>query len=340
METGHTMIGPQQPVVDITVAGTPSGLFLGKDLRRFTYRDVHHGEVDDISFKLADGRGLWRSSWGIDEGTEVSAVMGYTGLRGIRVPCGLFAVDETEAEGDAGGDIATFKALSAFTSKELRTERSAAYDQKSLSDIVNEVAGRHQLKVVGEIPDLSFERISQNKQGDLAFLTRLAEDWGCYFTVKGDQLVFTAREAIERAAPVRTFDLVNGDPVTRYQFRKSTHKLYAKAQARYLHPVRKTVLTAEAEDPRVPSGDTLKLDDRVETQTHAERMCVARLARENDALATGRITTVGDPLLLAGQVVALGPSYGRYAGRWLITMARHRFSSDGYTTNIDLKLVE
>ncbi len=152
-------------------------------------------------------------------------------------------------------------------------------------------------------------------------------------------MIFTTRASIESTAPVRRFDLVEGDPVTRYRFRKSTHKLYAKAVARYLHPGRKETLTATAEDPRVPSGDTLKLDDRVETQAHAERMCVARLARENDDLGTGRITTVGDPLLLAGQVVALGPRYGRYAGRWLITMAQHRFSSDGYTTSINLKLI-
>jgi len=65
------MIGPQKPVVDISVAGVNAGLVLGDDLKEFSYRDVHHGEVDDISFRLGDGRGLWRGDWGIDEGTEV-----------------------------------------------------------------------------------------------------------------------------------------------------------------------------------------------------------------------------------------------------------------------------
>ncbi|WP_299773138.1 phage late control D family protein [uncultured Tateyamaria sp.] len=338
MEAGRTVIGPQKPFVDITVAGVSAGLVLGDDLKEFAYRDVHHGEVDDISFKLGDGRGLWRGNWGIDEGTEVSAIMGYGGLLGVRVPCGLYAVDETEASGGASGDTATFKALSAFTSKELRTERSEAYDEMALAGIVGKVANRHGLKLIGDIPDLSFERITQDKQSDLRFVTRLAEDWGCYVSVKGDQLVFTTRASIENADPVRVFDLVNGDPVTRYRFRKSTHKLYSKAVAKYLHPGRKITLSARAEDPRVPSGDTLKLDERVETQAHAERMCIARLAKANDDLGTGRITTIGDPLLLAGQIVELAPSYGRYAGRWLITMAQHRFNSGGYTTHISLKL--
>lgn len=333
------MIGPQKPIVNITVAGEDAGLYLGDDLKEFTYRDVHHGAVDEIAFTLGDGRGLWRGDWGIDEGTEVSAEMGYSSLLGVRVPCGLFAVDETEASGDAGGDTAAFKALSAFTSKELRTERSEAYDAMSLADIVARVAARHNLTVMGDIPDLSFERITQNKQNDLRFLTRLAEDWGCYFSVKGDQLVFTTREALESADPVREFALLQGDTVTRYQFRKSTHKLYSSAVAAYFHPGKKVTLTATAEDPRVPSGDTLKLNDRIETQAHAERLCISRLARENDSLGTGRITCVGDPTLLAGQVVELASSFGRYAGRWLITTAQHRFNSGGYTTNISLKLV-
>ncbi len=330
------IFGPKKPFVDLSIAGTPAGLVLGGALKEFTYRDVHHGEVDEVSFKLADGSGLWRGGWGIDEGTEISGVMGYVGL-GAKVPCGLYAVGETEAQGDSGGDTALFHAQAAFTSKELRTERSEAYEKMQLTDIIQKGAGRHGLKVVGEIPDLQFERITQDKQSDLSFWTRLAEDWGCYFSVKGDQLIFTTRESIEGALAVRYFELVPGDPATRYSLRKSTHKLYSKAEAKYLHPQSKKLLTAEIKDDRVPSGDTLKIDDRAETQAHAERLCRARLARENDNLGTGQITVVGDPLLLAGQVVQLGASYGKYAGRWLVTVAQHRFTPSGYTTNIDIK---
>lgn len=331
------IFGPQKPFVDISIAGTPSGLLLGGSLKEFTYCDVHHGAVDEISFKLADGSGLWRGGWGIDEGTTVSAMMGYAGLIGAKVPCGLYAVGETEAQGDGGGDVAVFHAQSAFTSKELRTLRSEAFDEVALAAIIKKGADRHGLKVVGEIPDLNFERISQDKQSDLSFWTRLAEDWGCYVSVKGNQLVFTTRESIESQPAVRHFELISGDPTIRYTLRKSTHKLYAKAEVKYLHPKTKKTLKAEAKDKRVQSGDTLKIDDRAETQAHAERLCKARLGRENDDLATGRITVVGDPLLVAGQVIQLGASYGKYAGRWLVTAARHRFNAAGFVTTIDIK---
>lgn len=333
------MIGPRKPSVEISIGGSPAGLFIGNTLKQFSYSDVHHGEVDEINFTLADGSGLWRGSWGIDEGTEVTAMIGYSGLLGAKVSCGTYAVDEVEAVGDSSGDTAVFKALAAFTSKELRTERSEAYDQIALKTIIDRVAGRHNLKVVGEIPDLKFERISQNKESDLAFATRLAEDWGCYFSVKGNQLVFTTRASIEGAAAVRLFNLTKGDKSIRYSLRKSTHNLYKKAEAKYLNPKSNQVLTAKREDPRVLSGDTLKIDDRAETQAHAETQCEAQLARANDDLGTGKLTLTGDPLLVAGQVIELGATFGRYAGRWLVTAAEHHFSTAGYTTSLDLKVL-
>ena len=142
------------------------------------------------------------------------------------MPCGLYAVGETEAQGDGGsGDAALFHAQAAFTSKELRTERSEAYEEMKLEDIIGKIADRHGFVLIGEIPDLSFKRITQDKQNDLNFGTRLAEDWGCYFSVKGNQMVFTTRESIEEAPAVRHFELIRGDRTTRYRLRKSTHKL-------------------------------------------------------------------------------------------------------------------
>lgn len=331
--------GPRKPFVSLSIGGFAAAGFLGGGLREFTYTDTHHGQVDEIAFTMADAGGTWRMGWGPDEGTQLTAVMGYEGLLGGVMPCGLYAVDEAEASGDSGGDVATFRALSAFTSQELRTDRSAAYDEMTLADIVAEVAGRHGLAQMGEIPELFFTRISQNKESDLAFLTRLASDWGCYTSVKGDTLVFASRESIEGQPPARWFELAAGDPTTRWALRRSTKDLYPKAELKFLDPKTKQVITATAEDDRVPSGDTLKLDDRVETQAQADRRVFARLAAANDKLGTGQLTMVGDPLLVAGQVILLGASYGRYAGRWLVTQGEHRFASNGYTTSIEVKLI-
>lgn len=333
------IFGPTKPIVSLSIGGFVADLVLGGNLRSFTYHDAHHGEVDEVSFEVADPLGLWRGGWGPDEGTEITAACGYAGLRGGFVDCGLYAIDEPSAGGGSSGDTASFGALAAFTSKELRTKRSEGYDDMTLEAIVGAVAERHGLSVTGEIPELIFERISQNKEHDLAFLTRLADEWGCYFSVKGDQLVFTTRESVEDAPAVAHLDLVSGSKIKTWRVRRSTKDLYSKAVAKYLHPKTQQLVEAEAEDDRVPSGDTLKIDERAESQAHAERMVVARLARENDGLGTGDLTLVGNPMLIAGQVVALGGTFGRYAGRYLITSADQKFDAKGYVTTLQIKLI-
>lgn len=315
--------------------GVAAELLLGDVMTGFNYHDVHHGSVDEISFTMSDISGFLRGGLGLDHGAGVSAIMGFERFGGI-VPCGSFEINEVECAGDADGDTITFRALAAFTSKELRTDRSEGYDEMTLSAIVKKVADRHGLKLIGDIPDLRFKRITQEKQSDLVFLTRLADDWGCYFSIKGDRLVFTTRESIESALPVRSYELIEGSRQTGWSARKSSKDLYPKATCKYLHPETGKLVEATAEDPRITSGDTLKIEERAETQAHAERRCVAALARENDKWGTGTLTLAGDPLLVAGQVIMLGQTYGRYAGRWLIVSADHDFGA-GYATTLEIK---
>lgn len=326
-----------RPWVLLTIGGAPSELFLGSGLRDFTYHDIHHGAVDEVAFSMADPDGLFRSAWGIDEGTIVTALFGYQNA--LMMPAGTFAIDEAEARGGSEGDTATFRALAAFTSKDLRTDRSEAYDKMTLKAIVAKVAKRHGLDVVGNIPELKFERVTQDKESDLRFLTRLAEAWGFYFSVKGSSCVFVPRKDVDGAPPVEILDLVDGSPIKSYTLRTSTKGLYSKASVKYLHPKTQKVVTAELEDARVPSGDTLKVEERAETKAHAEKMCQARLAKANEKLGTGDFDLVGRPLLVAGQVVMLGLTFGKYAGRWLITSADHSFGADGYTTKINVRLL-
>lgn len=325
-----------QPFVALTISGVPLALKLGQGLKEFSYTDEHHGQVDEASFTLADPKGLYRGPWGIDEGTEVSAVMGYA--RGIVVPCGLFSVGENGARGSGGeGDVAYYHAQSAFTSKELRTVRSKGYDERALKFVVQDIANRHGLRLVGDVPDVTFKRLTQDKQSDLAFATQLANDWGCYFTCKGDQLVFTSRASIEQVEPVRVIDLIEGSGVISYDLRRATHKMAAVAEVSYLNPKTQKLVAAQVRDDRVKSGDTLKISTRAESADHAKRLAAAKLAQNNDGLGTGELSMVGDPMLVAGQVIALGPSFGRYAKRYLITSAAHVFNASGYVSDISIK---
>ncbi|WP_172794918.1 phage late control D family protein [Loktanella sp. 3ANDIMAR09] len=315
----------------ITLAGFP----LGATVTRFQYRDVHHGEVDDIEFALADPDGRWRSGLGPIEGTEVSARIGYLDDPAGQAACGLYRIDERSIQLGAGGDTAAFRGLSAFTSQDMRTARSEAFDEISLQQIVDRIANRHGMQVLGPVPNVTFRRVTQSKTDDLAFLLRLAEDWGCYCNAKGDTLVFADRRAIDAQEPAYSFD-VSDQAFLDLEIDRSSARLYKSATLTYVDTATRTTITAEASDPRVQSGDRLILDDKVETQAQADRLCLARLLRANDDWTRGRLTVVGEPYLVAGQVLLLGPTLGEFAGRYLVTSAEH-VMADGYTTTVQIR---
>lgn len=325
-----------RPFVSLSLGGFLLDVVLGRGLMSFSYRDVHHGEVDDIEFRLADPKALWRGGLGPREGTTVTARVGYEGVLGAVADCGLYQVDQTGFEVSASGDTASYRGLSAFTSQDLRTARSEAYDEVDLSTIVNRVARRNGLRVVGDIPAVGFTRISQSKQGDLTFLLRLAEDWGCYCSAKGDVLVFTDRVAIDGQQPAHLFE-VSTRGLMRCALERSSHRLFPRSELRYLETGTKRTIAATATDARIRSGDTLILDDKVETQAQADRLALARLLSANDGWTTGTLQVEGRPSLVAGQVIALGVSFGEYAGRYLVTGAQHDVDGSGYTTSADVR---
>lgn len=325
-----------KPMLRLVVDGRDVTSDLAPYVLDFSYEDKLHGEADEIEVTLRDDRGLWRGPWRPEHGTPVEASIGYLG--GPTMPCGRFEVDEPEASGDrSGGDVLTFRALSAPPSQGLRTKRTEAYENQGLAAIAAKVAGRNGLTVAGTIDDIAFKRVTQRRERDLAFLTRLAEDTGHYFTAKGASCVFTSRASVAGSAPVRSFDLAAGTTILRWRLREPTHRTYSKARVQYLDPDRKQLVTVEAEDVRVRTGDTLAIDERVEDEAHAKRLAQSRLDAANDEGRTGSLDLVGDPLLVSGQAIALGAGFGRYAGRWLIRSARHRIGRAGYTTAIEIK---
>lgn len=306
------------------------------------YTDKRHGESDEVQVTVNNSTGQWLDEWHPDEGDRFKLIYGYTDEK---VPAGEFVVDEDEPEGDSGGDRMTFKGLAAPKTQALRTSKHEAYEDQSLAEIVEKIAGRHSLTVEGEIEDVQFERVTQNGERDLQFLTRLADDYGHYFTVKGNQLVFTSRDGLRAREPVRTIDRITwlGQKLKRYRFRNADHVAAVRAEVRYHHPQRKQLVGAEASSVEdmglvTASGDVIKAEVRVENDEQAKRVAKSRLDSRNARKVTGSLSLVGDPLLVAGSVIAL-TSFGRYDGRWLIVSSRHSIRRSGYDTEVEIERI-
>lgn len=300
-----------------------------------TYTDQAHGKADEIDVTVQDKDGRWKGEWKPEPGDTMSLTI-YDGLGGI-LPCGEFELDEPDASGDRGGDIMTMRGLAAPISKPLRTEKTRAFEKQSLRQIVQKVAGENGLSVEGDIEDQRFERVTQRKERDLEFLTRLAEDTGHYFSVRGNRAVFTSFRSVDgRAAALTVSHTQLGTQLLSYRLKQQTAETYSKAKVTAWDENEKQMIEAEEEDADVKTGDTLRISgERVENAAQAKALAKSRLHYANRKSTSGSISMVGTVRLVAGIVVDMA-GFGKYSGPLLVDRSNHSMSRGGYTTGADL----
>lgn len=324
---------PSDPKFQLDYKGIDISSEIAPHLISCTYTDKVHGEADEIEVELQDKDGLWRGPWCPEHGDAVSLAIGYRS--GQLVPCGAFEIDEPGAEMGRGGDTFRFRGLSAPVSKSLRTRKTKGYEKQSLKAIAEKVAGEHGLSVVGTPPAVEFERQTQRRERDLEFLSRLADSYGAYFSVRGKRLIFADRDELHRRDPVFTFRAGSDDYITA-SLKKPAHKTFSKAKISYYDGNHKKTIKAEVEDDKVKTGDTLKIDERVENEAQANKRAKSELQKANLKKLGATLVIPGNPLVVAGQIVALDAGFGKWAGRYIVKTSRHHIVRGGYTTNAEL----
>lgn len=304
------------------------------------YTDNRHGESDECQLTMHNTNGEWMGAYAPQDGDVMEVWYGYSDEQ---VFAGRFTVDEYSVTGDNSGDKITIKSLAAPKTESLRTKNTVAFEDQNLSDIVQKIADKHKLEVEGEIEDIHFDRVTQNGERDLEFLKRLADDYGHYFSVKGKTLVFTSRDGLRARKPVFTVDRTAqlGQLLKTYDLSSADHKAAKKAEIKYSHPRRKSLVGSEASSVDdlglvTASGDVVKIDARVENEDHAKRVAKSRLDKQNAGKVSGSLTLVGTPILVAGSVIEL-KNFGLFDGRYLIVKSTHTQSRSGYETSIDIE---
>lgn len=321
-----------RPIARLTYNGVPLWDAISSQVLDLTFTDNIEGEADEIALKVHNASGKWFSEWRPEHGDEIEGEYGYVGS--IMVPIGTFFVDKPSAAGGRGGDTFSTSGQSAPVTKALRTKKTKAFENQKLGDIAKKVASEHGMEIVGTPPDISFERISQRRETDLAFLKRLAEDYGAFFKVAGKKIVFMPRKDVWDREAIRT--LTKGSrEINTYSLNYEAAKTASKAKASYYDGNQKKKIEVEVEDKEVKTGDTLRIDDRVENEGQANALAKSKLQKANLKQWTGSFNVVGDPLLLAGQNVMLS-GYGRWDRKYSISKARHQLTRSGITTAMDI----
>ncbi len=334
----------------MSIARTPKFVikYEGKDittdlspyLLTVNYTDKARGESDELQITLEDKDGLWRNEWWPTKGDKLNLDFGYDDAL---TDAGTFTVDEIEISGPP--DIVSIRGVASWITTAMRTHESKAYEGQTLKQIAETVAKKNGLTVVGKILTLRIARSTQNRETDLAYLKRLADEFGYQFSIKGDKLVFVSIFDIEKGLPVVTLDRTD---LMNYTLRDKALQTYKKANVKYHNPKERKVVSATVSDVdngggekfnEATAADTLEIRTKAENQEQAEVKAKVALYRSRSNQIEGSLTVPGNPFLVAGNNFEL-TDMGQLSGKYHIMESNHSIQKGGgYVTALNIKRV-
>ena len=317
-------------------------------VRSVTYTDYLSGQSDELQVELEDTDGRWIGPWYPGKGDTLTLKIGYEGEP--LLPCGAFEIDEIEFEQPPA--VVTIHALSTGLNVAVRTRKPVPYENTTLAAIARRIAKRNKLSLIGKIRDIRIDRLTQYQERDVAFLTRLAREYGYAFKIVGTKLVFSELADLRGADTVATLSATD---LTNMRLRDKIKDIYQEAKGKYHDPktkklvvygvtagqvseVGQTTTGTRKRSGQSTSGDVLRLSSRG-SKAAVEAKTRAALETANLQQTTGSFTAPGNLKLLAGSTFKL-IDCGRLSGKYLIESSRHRIErGGGYTVEPEVKRV-
>ncbi|ELI8644589.1 phage late control D family protein [Salmonella enterica] len=313
-----------------------------------TFTDKLSGETDELEVELEDSIQKWRDAWYPGMTDTLSLQMGYVGEK--LTDCGRFSIDEIELSGPP--DSVSIRGRAASVTHAMRTKSNRAFENTTLAAIARRIAGKHKLKLEGQIEPLTLERITQYGESDLAFLKRLAQDYGYMVKVTPQKLIFSHLGKLRDAPVIRT---ITPQDISRWSLRETLHEVYKGVSNKHQNSQTRTLVTYKADGSqdtrqvkraqvqvpfRLPDEsagtDTLNTYERASNPDESRAKGKAHLDRKNEYKHAGTLSLEGDLSLRAGASVVTD-GFGKQDGKWLIISARHSLTrSSGLTTDIDI----
>lgn len=340
METRHDMTDSYRVELDLTYEGVNISRDIAPYLLSFRYTDHGTGKADDLRITLQDREGKWRLPWMPQTGDSVTAaiVLLNADKPGSRksVSLGSFEVDQLVYGGPPDTLQVGAVAFPLGTGMKVE-EKTKAWEKTTLRQIAESIARTAGLRLQFETDNVSYDRIDQTQQTDIAFLAGIAEKEGATVKITNGALVIFDDRKFENQKPVRIIER-GKSLVKTYTFEHSVvGAAYAACNLTYYDSVKARTITGTYRIPGA-SGPILKIQERVESEAEAIRVARNTLRQRNRDAQRARFTLVGDPGVAQGVTVAV-KGYGRFDAVYFIETATHAGGSSGYETILELRKV-
>lgn len=319
---------------------------VGKYISSWSYTD-NLDKLDELSLKF-NGENFIKD-WTFRKGEKLEATIEVTNWveenDNRKLNCGTFTVDSDNYSGPP--DTSTIGAISIDISKNMKNEtKYKEWENISLEELAKEKAEVHNMNLIYDAEEIKFERVEQNKESDLKFLSRLAEDNSIQMKMINNFFVFFQEKDYEKKAPLFVFDRNKG--LSSYSFTSNDVDTYDKCilsymdsrfgkkiKGEYTAPMRKDY---KIQPNRILedniSGDVVG-NTVEEKELELNKRAQSYLREKNKNETTGSISLPGDPAYEAGLTARI-VNFGKYDGIYIIEQVVHS-KDTGYNCSIKLR---
>ena len=285
-------------------------------------------QSDTLELKLDDRDS--RIAWP-EKGAVLEVSMGYQ-QQGLRF-LGSYIVDEVSHSGPP--ETMTIRAKAADMRASLKAPNTRQWEQQSLGQIVDVIAGEHNLqpRVSASLDRIVIPHVDQTEESDLHLLTRLARQYDAVAKLANRFLLFVVKGE-SKAASSRQLPIVTIAPpqILQYRMTQADRGKYAAVRT-FWHDVstadRVSILTSSAEPiytVRQSYADAAQAADAGIAKLNA-------LQRGTAALS---LTIIGNTSVQAEGELTVVSLRDNVNGNWLVNRVEHQMdASQGFTTRLD-----
>ena len=326
---------PRQATVSILYNGVNASGQLAPYLASFEFTDVASDSSDTISIELNDRDHKWIGPWFPQRGDRLEPTIIATNWESegqtAQIKCGSFRVDDFSFSGGPirlSMEAVATPADTAFNA----TERTETYENVTLEEIGQSVAGRAGISLFYEGQAINIEKVEQNNQTDSAFYNDLVKKYGLALKIFNDKLVVFSEADYEGKGPKATFTPEDFDP--QWSWNMKTAETYTGVKYQYANSDKNKTFTVTA-----GGGDRiLECNEPADNLTEATAIALAALNNANKGTVTMSITIMARPSLIASDCIQI-TGLQQLDGKYYIEKITHSVGS-GYKMALDLRRVE
>lgn len=319
----------------------------------FNYEDNAKDKSDSIDLTLEDSKSLWHHGWFPIKGSKVSAMIVTENWNHQNMTetlnCGAFEVDEVGCSGPP--QVVSMKAIAIPTKSKLTNEKkNKAWELMYLKDIGMWIASNNKVNFLFESDkNPKFDRVDQNKESDLAFLSKISKKVGLSVKFTDNKIVIFDESKYEQKKAIRKFTKGESDLLT-WGFDTKTKDVYSSVTASYFDSKLNKNIVVEFKPQNGPKvGSVLKINEALnyadiknatkdQKQSKALDMAKGKLREKNKNEFVGSLTIVGDPSIVTGVNIEID-GFGVFNGKYAVNKAIHSITDGGYTVKLDITKV-